>query len=441
MDQNSVDVKDSSRSNRFHDSSWSNSKQSAATNIDEVSNKNLKSNEWNTEMKNLSKKFLWKAIHQRHKDYEISDMKRDPSLRNSSTNYEKNKLEEDRSSSIINLYPKESISQQFKDSHILKSNISMHKNFMKFSENSNNDKENEEKTANLLMQKRKKNNNVHSHSKKSISQQSQTSHVPKSRTNKNLKTFSETKKNLNLNHKIDSKLFSQNDEEINKNSKKDNEKAIIAKSLMWKIKKKKDDARGKDVTEKRNHEKSFHSGRWGTSISSPPIEFLKDVPRRSKHRKNEEQTETDEKHYLFGRWGMSVTLPPKDFLEDISVHRGHGTERFTTKRGSRLNEIEGSSNDRPLIHQNRRNLETALVQKLMTDKRYKKLVGTSEKVPNDFYYSRYLSPNYWNNYPNADLNNGLFLRFLQALRSYIWQDDIDIPMFCRIRIPYASSRI
>ncbi|KYN12647.1 hypothetical protein ALC57_15375 [Trachymyrmex cornetzi] len=373
MDQNSADVKDSSN-NRFHYSSWPNSKQSAATNIDEASNKNLKSDERNTQMKNLSKKFLWKAIHQRHKDYEISDMKRDPSLRNSSIDYEKNKLEEDRPSSIINLYPKESISQQLKDSHILKSNI-------------------------------------------------------------------KTKRNLD--HKIDSKLFSQNDKEINENSKKDNEKTIIAKSLVWKIKEKKDDAKGKDVTEKRNHEKSFHSDRWGMShLSSPPIEFLKDIPRRSKHQKNKEQTKTDENHYMFGRWGMSVVLPPKDFLEDISMDRGHGTERFSTKRGSRLNEIKGSSNGRPLIHQNRRNSETALVQKLMTNKPYKKFAGTlSEKVPNNFDYSRYSSPNYWSNYPNADINNRLFLRFLQALRSYIWQDDIDTPMLCRIRIPYASFRI
>ncbi|XP_011067076.1 PREDICTED: uncharacterized protein LOC105153747 [Acromyrmex echinatior] len=105
----------------------------------------------------------------------------------------------------------------------------------------------------------------------------------------------------NLNHKTDSKLFSQNDKEINENNKKDNEKTIIAKSLERKIKEKKDDARGKDVTEKRNHEKSFHSDRWGMShLSSPPIEFLKDIPRRSKHQKNKEQTETDEKHYMFG---------------------------------------------------------------------------------------------------------------------------------------------
>jgi len=75
-------------------------------------------------------------------------MKKDPSLRNSSIDYEKNKLEKDHPNSIINLHPKESISQQFKNSHILKNNISMHNNFMKFSENSNNDKENEEKTAN-----------------------------------------------------------------------------------------------------------------------------------------------------------------------------------------------------------------------------------------------------------------------------------------------------
>ncbi|KYN43367.1 hypothetical protein ALC56_02093, partial [Trachymyrmex septentrionalis] len=394
MDQNSADVKDSS-SNRSHYTSWQNSKQSATTNINGAFNKNLKSDERNTEMKNLSKKFLWKALHQRHKDYEISDIKRDTSLRNSSIDYEKNKLEEDRPSSIINLYPKESISKQFKNSHILKNNISMDNNFIKFSEN-NNYKENKEKTAN----------------------------------------------SRNLNHKTDSKLFSQNDKEINENSKKDNEKTIIAKLLVRKIKEKKDDAREKDVTEKRNHEKSFHSDRWGMShLSSPPTEFLKDIPRRSKHQKNKEQTETDEKHYVFGRWGISVVLPLKDFFEDILMHRGHGTKHFSTKIGSRLNEIEGSSNNRPLIHQNR-NSETALVQKLMTDRRYKKLAGTSsERIPNNFHYSQYSSPNYWNNYPNADVNNSLFLRFLQALRSYIWQDNIDIPISCRIRIPYALSRI
>ncbi|XP_018356750.1 PREDICTED: LOW QUALITY PROTEIN: uncharacterized protein LOC108757010 [Trachymyrmex septentrionalis] len=280
MDQNSADVKDSS-SNRSHYTSWQNSKQSATTNINGAFNKNLKSDERNTEMKNLSKKFLWKALHQRHKDYEISDIKRDTSLRNSSIDYEKNKLEEDRPSSIINLYPKESISKQFKNSHILKNNISMDNNFIKFSEN-NNYKENKEKTANSLMQESKKN---------------------------------ETRRNLN--HKTDSKLFSQNDKEINENSKKDNEKTIIAKLLVRKIKEKKDDAREKDVTEKRNHEKSFHSDRWGMShLSSPPTEFLKDIPRRSKHQKNKEQTETDEKHYVFGM-GYKRRFTSERFL------RGH----------------------------------------------------------------------------------------------------------------------
>jgi len=147
----------------------------------------------------------------------------------------------------------------------------------------------------------------------------------------------------------------------NENNKKDNEKTIIAKSLVWKLKEKKDDARGKDVTEKRNHEKSFYSDRWGMSYLSS-IEFLKDIPRRSKYQKNKEQTETDEKHYMLGRWDMSVVSPPKDFFEDILMHRGHGIKRFSTKRESRLNEIEGSSNDRPLIHQNHRNSETAQVK-------------------------------------------------------------------------------
>jgi len=269
-------VKDDSSGNQLHDSSWTNSKQSADTNVDKASNKK-QSDEWNTDIKNSSRKLLRKATHQRHKDYEIFDIKEESSFKqNAATDYEKSELEEDRPSSIINSHPEKSISQQFKDSHILKNNISTHKNFTKFSENDKNlnhinnskkslvkkysrqfnssrdnkkespNKRNQEKTTNSIQ--KSKNDNVNSHSEESILQQSKTPHVPKSSTNKNLKKFSRINKNLNH---TDSKLFvkkysrqsnpSQNDnEKNNENNKKDNEKTIIAKSLMWKNKEEKD---------------------------------------------------------------------------------------------------------------------------------------------------------------------------------------------------------
>jgi len=191
-----------------------------------------------------------------------------------------------------------------------------------------------------------------------------------------------------------------------------------------------------------NHERSFHSDRWGMSVSSPPTEFLKDMSRRSKHWKNKEQIEKNGKHHLFGRWDMSVTLPPKEFFEDM-MHRGQGIERFTMKTRSRPNEINESSNNRLPIHQSRRNLQRTLAQQLRTDERYKKLAETLlGKVPNSLYDSRYPSPNYWNNYStNTDLNNDLFFKFLQALWSYVWQNNMDVPMTCRMRIPYASVYI
>lgn len=482
-------MKDDSSDNRFHDSSWLNLKQSADINVDEASNKKLKNDEWSTDIKNSFEKFLRKApvmaTHERHKDYEISDIKEDSSFKRNiaTTDYEKSEVEEDRPSSIINSYPEESISQQFKDSHILKSSTRTHKNFTKSSENDrnlnhtndskefpvkkyskqfnsfrNNKKENnkdskrdEEKMENMLMQKSKKNDNINSHPEESILQQSKILYVFKNPTNKNLTKFSKTSENLN--QKTDSKEFSveeypkqsspsQNDEE-NEDNKRDDEENITAKLLMWKSKEEKDDAKRKDMTEKLNYEKSFHSGRWGMSVSSPPAEFLKAMSRRSKHWKNEEQTEKDGKHHLFARWGMSVASPPKKFFEDIVMHRGHGAKRLTMKTKSRPNEIKGSSDDRSPIHQSRRNLQTALVQQLMTDERYKKFAETLfGKVPNSLYDSKYPGLNYWNNYlTNVDLNNGLFLRFLmQALQSYIWQDDIDIPISCRMQIPYAPSR-
>lgn len=484
MDQNSTGVKDDSSGNRFHDSFWLNSKQSTDTNVDETSNKKFKNDEWSTDIKDSSEKFLRKApvmvTHERHKDYEISDINEDPSFKRNAatTDYEKSELEEDHPSSITNTHSEESISQQFKDSHILKSSTRTHKNFTKSSENDRNlnhtnnskefpvkkysrqfnsfrnikkestkdNKQDEEKMENdMLMQKSKKNDNINSHPEKSISQQSKI--LYKSPISKNLKKISKTSKNLN--QKTDSKEFSvkeypkqsspsQNDDE-NENNKKDDQKTIMAKLL--KSKEEKDDAEGKDTTKKLNYEKSFHSGRWGMSVLSPPAEFLKAMSRRLKHWKNEKQTEKDEKHHLFDQ-DMSIASPPKKFFENIVMHQGPGTKRLTMKTKSRLNEVKGSSDDQSPIHQSRRNLQTALIQQLMTDERYKKLAETLfGKVPNKLYDSKYSGLNYWNNYPtNVDLNNDLFLGFLmQALRSYIWQDDIDIPMSCRMRIPYAPS--
>lgn len=300
--------------------------------------------------------------------------------------------------------------------------------------------------ANSLIQKNKTNDNVNSYPEELVLQQSETLHVPKSPTNKIFKKISETSKNLN--HKTNSKflmkkcprqfkIFQNNKEKNNKDNKKDDEKTITAKLLVWRNKEK-HNARGKDVTEKLNHERSFHSGRWGMSVSSPPVEFLKDLSRRSMHRKNEKQIEKDEKHHLFGRWGMSETSPPTEFFENISIHRGHGTDRFIAKTGSRPNEGKESSDDRLPIHQSHRNLQTTLVQQLMADEHYKKLMRTLlGRVPNSLYDSRYSRPNYWNNYQtNTDFNNGLFLRFLQAL-SYVWKNDMDVPMTCRMQIPYT----
>lgn len=116
-----------------------------------------------------------------------------------------------------------------------------------------------------LTQKGKKNDNVNSYPEQSVPQQSETPHVPKSPTNKNLEKFRETSEHLN--NKTDPKLsakehprqfnLSQNGNEENnaEDSEKANEK-IPAKSLLWKSKKEKDDAGGKDVTEKLNHERS-----------------------------------------------------------------------------------------------------------------------------------------------------------------------------------------
>lgn len=484
-DQDNTNVNDSS-GNQFH-SFWSNSKQYVDTNVDGV-NKKLKNDEWSTDIKNSSVKFLQKVpitvIHQRHKDYEISNIKEDPFFkRNAATDYEKSELEEDHLSSIINSHPEQSILQQFKDSYILKSGTSAHKNITKSSandknlnhtndskqspkkkylwqfnfsrsnkkESSNDNKEDEEKTANSLIRKNKNNNNVNSYPEELILQQPKTLHVPESPVNKIFKKFSETNKNLN--HKTDSKflmkkyprqsrIFQNDNKENNEDNKKDDEKTITRKSLMWKSKEEKHDARGKDMTEKLNHERSFHSGRWGMSVSSPPAEFLNDMFQRSMHRKNEKQIEKDRKHHLFGRWGMSVASPPPEFFEDILIYPEHGTDRFIAKTGSRPNEDKESFDDRSSIHQSHQNLQTTLVQQLMADEHYKKLVRTLlGRVPNGLYDSRYRRPNYWNNYPtNTDFNNGLFLGFLQAL-SYVWENNMNIQMNCRIQIPYTLSRI
>lgn len=464
-------MKAKSSSNRYH-SSGSSSKQYINTNVDRASNKKLKSDKQSTDIKNSPEKFFQKKSHQRHKDYEISDVKEDLSFKRNATDYEKSKLLENLSS--INSYPKQSISQQFKDLHILKStsknftksseidkNLNLTNSFKEsptkkysrqfnFSQNnkeSRNDAKEIEKTiANLLTRKSEKNATVNSHnSEELVLQQSEIPQV-----SKNLKKMSETSHNLN--HKLDfkvpmkkyskqSNLSQNNNEENNNDDKKADENSIVAKSSMWKSKKKKHAVGGMDMTEKLNREKSVHSGRWGMSVSSPPVEFLKDTPRRSMHRKNEEQIEKDGKHHSVGRWGMSAVSPPKEFFEDISMQRERGTERSAEKTGSRPNKIKGFSDHRPPIHQSRQNVQTTLPQQLMTDEHNKKLVRTLHgKVPNGLYDSRDSGSNYWNNYPtNTDLNNSLFLGFLQALQ-YIWQDDIDISMSCRMRIPHSLSR-
>ncbi|XP_072745284.1 uncharacterized protein [Anoplolepis gracilipes] len=338
--------------------------------------------------------------HRRHKDYEISDIKEDV-FDKQSTDYKKSELEEDRS----------------------------------------------------LISK------VNSHSKESISQDSTTQHGSNS-TRRNInKVYSNSSENLN--YKDNSKESSakeypkqpnpsQNDkEETSNDSKKYDDKIVTTKPLTRKNKKETDDAREDTTGRPLNHGGSFHSGRWGMNVLSPPTEFLKDIFRQSMRRKNGEHTESekDGRHDLVGRWGMSVTSRPKEFHKNTLMQRTSGTEPLTVKPESRPSQIKRTSERRSLIDQSYYNSQADPTQQLIIDERNKEPADTLyEKVPNNFYHFQNPKLNYWNKYQtNVDLNNHLFLKnlkfLIQALQSYVEQNDVDIPMSCRIQIPHILFRI
>ncbi|XP_070162345.1 uncharacterized protein [Polyergus mexicanus] len=383
IDQDNASVKD------LHDSSLL---QSADTNID---GSNRKLDLWNTSVENPSAEIIQEAhavSHQRHKDYEISDIKEDPFDAETTTvaDCARSELEEDRSvTSKIDSHSKELISQESK---IQSSSDNMRRNIKKYS-NSN------------------ENLNYENNSKES--------------------PVKEYPRQPNL---------LQNDKE--KSSKdsmmRHDEKIVTTKPLTRKSKEEEDDAGEKDATGRPlNHGGSFQPGRWGMSILSPPMEFLENIFRLSMKNKEHTEGKKDEKHDLVDQWGMSVTSLPKEFLEDIL----HGVRHLIMKSGSRPSQIKGSSDHRSLVHPSYQNSQANPIQRLIIDEHNKKLAETSYgKVPNDFYPSRYPKLNYWNNYKtNIDLNNRLLLRNLkfltQALQSYIEQNDVDIPMSCPIQVP------
>lgn len=175
------------------------------------------------------------------------------------------------------------------------------------------------------------------------------------------------------------------DEEEEEEEEEDEEekdgKIVTASSLTRKSEEEQtDDSRGKDAIEKPlNHRRSFQPGRWGMSVSSPPVEFLRNVSRRAMRRKNKEHTggrQEDDKVHRPDRWDVSVSSSlGKEFLEEMSKRlrrgrgEGHGTESSTVKTGSRLGEVKGSSGDRSATSPRRPGLRTNLTRQLMTDER------------------------------------------------------------------------
>lgn len=385
-DQDSASTKDSSL-------------ESADANSNKPHNKKFKDRR-NMGMQNPPVEFLSKVTHQRYKDYEISNIKEDPVDKQNATaaNYERSELEED--SSFIfkaNLQSKESISQESK------AHRNTRRNFWK---NLNN--------------------------------------------GENLNHKNKSKESPAKEYSRQSNLFRNEDEKSSKVSKRHDENIVTRKpSARKRSQEVWDDSREKDTTGgPLNYGGSFHSGRWGMSISSPPTEFLK---KRSMRRKNEEHIkgEKDEKHnFTSGRWGMSVLSPPKEFLEDILMHRAHGSGHSTVKTRPRSNQVKESSSDhRSLTQQSRQNLQADSTHRSIIDERNKELAKTLyEKILNELHPAQHSKFDaYWNHYQtNFNINRPLpkGIKFLmKALRSYVEENDIDIPIFCRIQIPYAPFRI
>ncbi|KAL6449117.1 hypothetical protein ACFW04_000666 [Cataglyphis niger] len=266
---------------------------------------------------------------------------------------------------------------------------------------------------------------INSHSKESISQESKTEHSSDN-TRRNIKKSSNSDNNS---EEAPEKEYpgqpnlSRNDKE--KSSKRHDEKIVTTKLLTRKSKEERDDAGEKNMTGRPlNHGRL--SSRWGMSILSPPKEFLENKF-RPLHQKNKEHTEgkKDGRH-LVGRSGTNVTSLPKEFLHDTLMHRTYGAKSLSVKPGSRSSQIKGFSDHQSLANPSHQNSQADSTQQLMIDNNKELTETLYEKIPNNFYPSRYLKLN-WNNYrPYIDLNNRLLLRNLkfltQALQSYIEQN-------------------
>ncbi|KAL0104412.1 hypothetical protein PUN28_017263 [Cardiocondyla obscurior] len=387
-----------------------------------------------------------RTIHRRHKDYEIFDVKESPFFKE---NTDRGKSERDLKKT--NSHP-ERILPQIKDPRVLKSNKSTRKYLAKSSANEKNlNSTNGVKEFRLknyltfiLSQKKKKSgrdvkkDDASLHPKSLILQQLKIPYVPRTSLNKKSKNVSASRRNLNDNAdskppaKEYPKQFSlpQNDNEAANGNTEERyyEKTTTANSLTRKSKVEKHNAARKDAADKPNHKRSFHRGRWGMSVSSPPLEFLRDMSRRSMHRKSEERIERDGKRHLFGRQSMRVASPAKEFFEKA--------DSSAAKIRSRSGEIAGSPGGQSSIRQSQ-NLQAAPVQRLMSDV-HKEPAETSPGKVSDDRDSGSSNSNYLNNYypASADFNNGLSLGFLLALGLHMRESVIDIPMTCRIRLSH-----
>ncbi|XP_025263581.1 uncharacterized protein LOC112637651 [Camponotus floridanus] len=369
MDQDSASV------NNFHDSSL----QSTDTRTDELSQR---LDLWDVSAENTSADIDKKnpvMLHQRYKDYEISNIEEVLVDKQNAiaTDYERSELEKDRSltSKVNSQESKESNSQGSKSQH----------------------RSNDRKRY--------------------------------SNSDENLDYKNNSKKSLAKVNPRQSNL-SQNDKEENSKNKKHNKE--MAKPSMWKIKEERDDAEEKDTTGRSlNHGGSYHPGRWGMSLSQPPMEFRKDIF-RSTHRKNKEHTESekDRRHDLVERWDNAASPPKKLKNGNIMLHL---TAHLGTKSPG---QVKGSSYHRSLAHQNHQDSQT-------DDEHNKELAETShEQIPKNCYHLLYPKVNYQNNHQtNVDLNHlSRNLKFLmQALQS-LHEQNVDIPMSCCIQIPYVLFR-
>lgn len=369
--QSSID-QDSASVNNFHDSSL----ESTDTRTDELSQR---LDLWDVSAENTSDIDEKKSVmfHQRYKDYEISNIEEVlvDKQNATATDYERSELEKDRSlTSKVN-------SQESKESNLQGS---------------------------------------------------------KSQHRSNRKRYSNSDENLN--YKNNSKKFlakvnprqsnlSQNDKEENSKNKRHNKEKT--KPFMWKTKERRDDAEEKDMTGRSlNHGGSYHPGRWGMSLSKPPMEFRKDIF-RSTHRKNKEHTESekDRGHNLVERWGNAASPPKKLKNGNIMLHLTAHLDTKSPKPG----QVKGSSYHRSLAHQNHQDSQT-------DDEHNKELAETShEQIPQNCYHLLYPKVNYQNNHQtNVDLNH--LLRNLKFLMQALHEQNVDIPISCCIQIPYVLFR-